>query len=415
MLDSRRVRLLCAAFFVLGACSTLLLVAGIASLFVRHYRAERLEAVWLPERVKSDPKPGSVPPWGIIEALQIPLVNPADVLPDRDRRLGKPQWFFENFSEKDLSSFLNSCDLSPVQKKVLQDRRLWNIASNGCTVTPPELLVWFLRGQARKQIYSTLAKSPANYAQHLPYRFPLNGFEGEFQASGLPTADVQTIRRFTYTNAGSLCFADLQAVQQVFKPSEFDDLVETLYELPAYRLRLRVRPDSDLHGLVTYWGRGGREKLVAPLVESLAKVPGGASINVSYFLPPFARIRLYTYPDSWGDENAAKEDCYFTSMNFFNDTANTNFFDANYTRRTLDDQYIAITNGPSFGDMVTVLDAGGQSVHMCVYIAEDFVFTKNGINPAAPWVLMKLSDMLMMYVPPGSTGHLLFFRRRDMI
>ncbi len=415
MLDSRRVKLLCAAFFVLGACSALLLVAGTASLFVRHYRAERRALAQPPAGMKPGATPDPVPPWGILEALQIPLVNPGDVLPDRDRRLEKPHWFFENFSESDLSRFLDACDLSPVQKKVLQDRRLWNVTSNGCILTPPEVLVWFLSSEARQHIYSTLAKSPANHAQHLPFRFPLGGFEGEFQASGLPAADIETIRRFTYTNAGSLCFADLQAVQQVFKPSEFDDLVETLYELPAYRLRLRVRSDSDLNSLVKYWGRGGRGKLIAPLLESLSRVPGGASINISHFLPPFARLRLYTYPDSWNDNLAAREDCYFTSMNFFNDTANTNFFDAKYTRQTLDNEYIAITNDPGFGDLVTVLDSGGQSVHMCVYIADDFVFTKNGINPAAPWVLMKLSDMLMMYVPPSSTGHLLFFRRKGMI
>ena len=34
---------------------------------------------------------------------------------------------------------------------------------------------------------------------------------------------------------------------------------------------------------------------------------------------------------------------------------------------------------------------------MCVYLADEVVFTKNGRDKIEPWVLMKLPDMLAWY------------------
>jgi hypothetical protein len=179
-------------------------------------------------------------------------------------------------------------------------------------------------------------------------------------------------------------------------------------------LRLRVTPDSDVNALVKYWGKGGREKLIAPLLTSLAKVPGGAAFNISYFLPTFPRLRLYTYPYTWNDQAACKEDCFFTSMNFFNETPDTNFFDRVYTAKVLHSDYVPVRQHPSFGDVVALSSAKGDIFHTCIYIADDFVFTKNGVNPEQPWVLMKMADMLMLYYPTDRSGHLGFLRRKDM-
>jgi hypothetical protein len=38
-----------------------------------------------------------------------------------------------------------------------------------------------------------------------------------------------------------------------------------------------------------------------------------------------------------------------------------------------------------------------KPAHACVYIADDVVFTKNGVNYHQPWVLMKLNDLLPRY------------------
>ena len=44
-----------------------------------------------------------------------------------------------------------------------------------------------------------------------------------------------------------------------------------------------------------------------------------------------------------------------------------------------------------------LLQEGDRAVHMCVYIAADIVYTKNGGHPYQPWILMKLDDLMVQY------------------
>jgi hypothetical protein len=354
-----------------------------------------------------------VPPCGKIKASAIPFADPNGVFPDRDERLRPAKWFFEGFSKTSLSAFINSCELTPAQKKSLLDKNSWIVATNGCAVTPVPQVVLSLAPQSRQKIYSVLARSSANYPQCFAFTFPLDGFDSKFKESGLPAAKLEKIRSLTYTNAGELCFADLQAAETVLQPSEFNELVQTLCAVPVYLLKLRVTPESDVDSLVKYWGKGGREKFVAPLISSVARVPGGATINISYLLPPFARLRLYTYPDEWNDPTISAQDCIFTSLNFFKTTPDTNYLDQAYREKTLNTEYAPIEDDPSFGDLVALVGADGHIVHVCVYIAEGFVFTKNGSNRAQPWVLMKMPDMMLVYNALEKSRRIVFLRQKQ--
>ena len=51
----------------------------------------------------------------------------------------------------------------------------------------------------------------------------------------------------------------------------------------------------------------------------------------------------------------------------------------------------------AFGDLMALVDPAGNLIHLCVYVADNVVFTKNGGNPGQPWVLMKIPDMLPLY------------------
>ena len=66
-----------------------------------------------------------------------------------------------------------------------------------------------------------------------------------------------------------------------------------------------------------------------------------------------------------------------------------------------------------FGDMLMLFGPNDEALHLCVYVADDFVFTKNGVNPAAPWVIMRLEDVLVVYYPPEkASGKMLYLRRK---
>src|SRR5260221_8395523 len=261
MIESKRTRLLCAGFFTLGACLSLILRAPVCELVGPSFHDQRPA----PPMVHTDRE--VAPPCGKIEAIQVPLANSDGVFPDREQRMASSKWFFENMSENRLTRFLNSCDLRPSEQRILLDKRTWEIRSDGIMVSPTDQLIWSLTPQSREQIYSVLAKSPTNFPQCFPFRFPLAGLDQRFRHSDLPIVEVEKIKRLTYTNAGYLCFTDLGVVKGVFTDDEFKDLIETLYQLPAYLLRLRVTPDSDVEALIKYWGKGGRGKMISPLLN----------------------------------------------------------------------------------------------------------------------------------------------------
>ena len=396
-------------FFLLGCITTLLLVA-IPALW-RHTRATEAARA---KTLLTAFDPAAAPPGGWIEAEPMPLAIPDGVLPDGSERLRSPKWFFEGFTAQRLVRFLGSCDLRPVQRRILLDPKCCTVTSNGCEIAPPDSLVWSLSGRARQQIYNALGCLPQNYAQRFPLRFAVEEFEQRLAGSGLNEQEFNLVRRLAYTNSGTICFTDLDAVGHVLPPERFNDLLEALYEVPAYILRVRVTPDSDIESLTRYWGKGGRERLIRPLFKALTKVPGGAVLNVNYLLPPFARLRLYTFPESWGDPTTAQQDCMFTAMNFFNDAPDTNFLEADFCQEALKQKYTPVTDAPAYGDVLLFLDESGQIMHACVFVVDEFVFTKNGINRAQPWVLMRMPDVLAIYYGPNNPGQMLILRRNDL-
>jgi hypothetical protein len=49
---------------------------------------------------------------------------------------------------------------------------------------------------------------------------------------------------------------------------------------------------------------------------------------------------------------------------------------------------------------------------MCVYLAADVVFTKNGANAIQPWVLMRIPEMLGVY-QRLQPYQIVFYRRKN--
>jgi hypothetical protein len=404
MADRNKIKL-CLIFFLSGSVATALLVMSIVAFLRYHERSQ-------PTARSAGVQEGqhAVPRYGLVEALEIPLPYPEGVVPDENERLQPSKWSFPGFTAGRLVRLLGSCDLRPSQRRILLNPKYCNITSNGCVITPPATLIWSLNSRARQQIYSALGRSKSNYAQRFPLRFSPNGFEERLAESGLNDRELERIRRLAYTNSGTICFTDLETVRDVLTPEGFDDLIEALYEVPAFTLRLHVTPESDIDELVEYWGKGGREKLIRPLLRALTRVPGGASINVSVLMPPFPRLRLYTFPDSWDDPTASRQDCFFTALNFFNATADTNFFDSTYCQKTVEEQYAPVAGEPTYGDLIVLVDSGGKAIHTAVYIADDFVFTKNGVNRMQPWVFMRMSDMMSVYFAPCRSGNIMILR-----
>jgi len=347
------------------------------------------------------------------EYTSLPLREPDELLTDTSRPLSPPSWYFGNCSREQLTALIDSFDLRAQDKAALLEPSRWQASGTGFYLTPPPELVLEMDAATRARLYSLLAACPENSAQRNPFQFPLDGFTQWFASSDLGAEQFEVLRRLTYTNGATICFCDGSIVQRLFSTNDFRRLVKALYGESTFLMRLRVTPQSDVDAIVNYWAKGRSATAIRPLVEALAKAPGVGSIPISYLLPPFARLHLYTYPNLAVDPSAPREDCFWTAMNFFNEQPDPQFFDPDKVCRALKSDYYQPQDELAFGDVIVLADAHDKPVHMCVYLADDVVYTKNGIGTLQPWVLMKLPDLMKDYVAKAAVRMLVYRAKKQ--
>lgn len=341
--------------------------------------------------------PGQAPSWGDIHYTPIALDRPEEYFKADLTGAVQTAWVFRNHTEQQLHGLFSTLALPAATLAQLTNRAHWEFLPRAIRVSPPPQAIVSLPPEARKQLYHLLAQNPENVLQATPFRFRADGFADWFAECGLPPEKIDLVRQLTYLDGASLCFADAPAFAQLATAAETKALLKCLWRVSTFVMKLRVTPSTDVESMLAYWGATGAGKTYKPLIDSMSRVPAGSEINVSYFLPPFARLRLYTYPDP-RDPNVRRQDCFWTAMNFFNSTPDNGFFDPAYTQRALKAEYIQPRDDvQKFGDLLLLLGHDNQALHMCVYVADDVVFTKNGANPQQPWVLMRISEMLGEY------------------
>ena len=231
--------------------------------------------------------------------------------------------------------------------------------------------------------------------------------EERLAQSELAPASVELLRSLLYQNDSRLMlFADVgAALRRLPDDQQRRHFIKTVSGKPALLARLKVDADSDVNALAQYWGVGGRRKDLEPLLESLKEVPGGNILNVVCLLPPFAREHLYNHPFTSVNAGGVKQDCFWSAMNFFSNKPDDRFVEMDYVHQVLNSDYYNISGPSQLGDVVFLATKNNVVVHAAAYIADDVVFTKNGISYTQPWLLMHMDDMLDTYsvrIPPAA-------------
>ena len=96
-------------------------------------------------------------------------------------------------------------------------------------------------------------------------------------------------------------------------------------------------------------------------------------------------------------------DCHWTSFNFFSNEADDRFCNDAEVVRTLNEDYERIFSNLQLGDLVMYF-VGDRTIHSCVYLADDIVFTKNGNTSSRPWMFMHLDNMKSYYPTAQAAG-----------
>lgn len=338
-----------------------------------------------------------IPAWGKLEYTPLALDRPEGHFTNLIDPPLESRWILHRSSEQQLADFFNSLPLKEPSRSFLLDHSHWQPITNGYAISPPPEVVIGLDPDARRALYTELAQDPENAPQCMPFTFRTGGFDEWFSECGLSAEKISLVRKLSYTNEENLSFADAAVFREVSTPDETLCLLKGLWRVSTFLMRIRITPETDVDALIGYWGKAGPARSYKPLLESMSRVPEGESISISYFLPPFARLRLFTYPEP-NDTNLLAQDCFWSAMNFFNEKPDSRLFEPAYKDHLLSTEYGRVLESDrQFGDLLLLLGTNNTALHMCVYLADDVVFTKNGANVVQPWVLMKIHEMLGIY------------------
>ena len=325
-------------------------------------------------------------------------------------------WFFGSDSWSEVEEFIRACGLTSQQEETLLEPSKWETVPGGFRIRPPETIVWNLTPKARANLYRGLGLFMENPNHYAAFFYDPEHLGEHLAFSGLKAETVELFKRLLYPAGHLVRFADQDLVLRTLSDrQEKVRFVKTVARQNTMLIKLRVNPNSDLEELMRYWGASGRAKDIRPLLESLARVSGGCKIDLAHLLPPFARQRIYTFPNPNGNDTALTQDCHWSSFNFFKEIPENDFFNPQEGGAKIEAEYDHIginSGGARFGDLIFLQNTQGVMVHSAVFIADDIVFTKNGASAAQPWVFMKLDELLPIYELPNGKLNLLVYRKK---
>ena len=334
-------------------------------------------------------------PWGTLQIDPVVVEPPSsffsfDYNVDQGRR-----WIIDSADPGQARQLLAAAGLDEGAIGIVMRTASPDPGGKGLILAPPDDMLRAIKPDVRAALYAALGKNPANALQARPFKFRGATVHEWFANSGLPEEILQEVEPLVYRRGNFLCFSDLHLVlPEIASPLDRVRLLRVLNRASTYTLRLRISENEPIDAMLAYWDSNNRRTEIEPVLKSLHSQPGGGLLDVVYLLPDFARTRLYTYVNPTRGDPTVTRDCHWTTFNFFNELPDDRFGrGTDLTELTVND-YKQIQGPSEFGDVILFVNARKGLIHSCVYIADDIVFTKNGIGFGTPFIFEKMGDVI---------------------
>ncbi len=355
--------------------------------------------------------PNNIPPWGELHKVPMLTEKPDEFIHEPALTAAPVRWHFAGLSPDGTRQVLLYHGLCAADAAVLMQPDRCEGKEGSTTLTVPDELVFRLGTAQRQKLYPLLGRNTRNEYQQYPFTFLKDRTAGILAPHLQPETLALVLDRM-YRIGNSDCFADLGPVlRRIPDPHQRVRLIKCLTRQETLLLKVQIREDSDIDSLVSWWAKGSRRKDLRSLLQSLATIPGGAIIDVAHLMPGFPRLRLYTYPGPAPDGQQGF-DCHYSCLNFFRSEPDDAFLDPEKAAAAILTDYEKVTGPQEFGDLILLTGDGQNIIHSCVHVAEDVVFTKNGLNQMQPWVLMTLEQVEAAY-PSDKPWDRLFYRLKQ--
>jgi hypothetical protein len=345
----------------------------------------------------------------------VPIVisPPLEQIPRNWGPLTGPEWFVPVANPRALDTYLTESGLGPADVRAIRETAR-AIEEGLMLVRPPAELLLRLAPDVRAKLYLPLMRDTRNRVHFEAYRYAGETVDEWLGQAPISPETRRLVDPLVYRHLGFLYFADIDLIRDRIADAELQRLVKGLLRHSTVLLKLSVDDESQVPAVVEYWGRGGRRIDIQPLIESLAGT--GERIDVSHLLPPLAREHLYRYPKVTAADldRPALNNCFWTALNFFNAEPDDRHLDLDFAITRLKSDYFVVHNNLQLGDIVAFLDDRYDVFHVAVYLADGFVFSKNGLSSLAPWTILPLDHLKGHYFQFARDWRLTFHRRKDL-
>lgn len=353
-------------------------------------------------------------PWGMLQTYDVLIAAPDWALDMVPQPSSQTVWTFAGLDPDEVAEAIGQAGLPPEVARELLDRDRWRVIDGRIQIEPSRAALVALPPAARAAIYDVLAKTAENEFQVDPYYVPHNDVRRWLAGAGLRAELVDAIEKTSYPVGRAIAFSDLPLlIAMTESRAEARQVIKSLSRTATVIMRLRLDGDSDLDMIRRYWSAGSANaKDFMPLLESTATNPEIRHLDIVHILPPYARKLLYTYPHPSHAVGGRYPDCHWTCLNFFNYRPEQRLIDTPGANMFVEEEYERVGAPNRFGDVLFLTDTEGRSIHSCVHLAADFVYTKNGANVLSPWVIMRLADVRNRYSRHGDVEVVTYRRRR---
>ncbi|MFH0953753.1 MAG: hypothetical protein V1873_05445 [Verrucomicrobiota bacterium] len=355
----------------------------------------------------------STGPWGTLKTRAVMIEPTDDILPPDYYLTPVDHWYFDEWQAENIASLLESAGLTDTQVDRLLATAQYNQPRHQLRLLPDRELILDMTPEVRAKIYGELGGCDMNMLQREPFRMRADSVETWLQNSGVGESTRSLMKRLVYRRGPFLMFSD-PCILMADVPSQAERLLimRMLFRQRAVLCSIHIGPRDDVAALSRYWGAGGRESAVLPLIRSVANA-GSGDLDVALLLPPIPRNLLYSYRNP---ENTVFRDCHWTSLNYFRTEADDRFADSDAANAAFASNYEVLTSTNYLpGDIAVLRQEDGRVIHTCNYIADGIVFTKNGGAVHRPWVLLELQTVIELYSlnAPGGSVKVEYLRLKD--
>jgi hypothetical protein len=355
-------------------------------------------------------------PWGKLRCTYIYLEAPKTLVDSFPLPSTRPRWTFLQTDQPRLPELFKRAGLPDAFVAVLLNPNNLVLEGGRCHLFPPLPDLEAMSPQSRTIIYTELSKIPENEFHADPVLIVGQSVEEWYRTSKLRPEIISKISQMSYMRGETIAFSDIAAILNYARgDAEARAIFKAFTRTRAVMVKVEVDRATNIEEIVNYWtlGMGLRRKDVEPLLQSIVDTDGLENLPMSHLLPALVRKLLYTYPGTDLAKHGVMPDCHWTSLNFFNFEPHEYLLDSRLATSAVLENFEPVQAPYKYGDVLFFLsNSTGDAFHSCVHLADNLVYTKNGRNLLAPWVVMRLEDVKKIYLYQGD-GYVQAYRRKD--